>query len=155
MDHLTKLFSENFFCRIQRWCHANGVRFIGHIVEDNRAHMNESVEETFEDLVDFPASGVAERWTPMDGKIEELPLYDRTEERVRAPIRLAPYESCFIVIEPDAAEGRSRLTTRDVPPEEWHLVGRLDDVSFRTESRGRELSALDWRAKAVRSSLPE
>lgn len=40
MDQLTKLFSENFFGRIQSWCHRNGVRFIGHVVEDNHAHMH-------------------------------------------------------------------------------------------------------------------
>ncbi|MFD0712377.1 glycosyl hydrolase [Paenibacillus sp. GCM10027626] len=40
MDVMTALFSEHFFGRIQRWCHENRVQFIGHIVEDNHAHMH-------------------------------------------------------------------------------------------------------------------
>ena len=40
MDQMTRLFSANFFGRIQAWCHANKVKFIGHVVEDNRAHMH-------------------------------------------------------------------------------------------------------------------
>ncbi|MEX1030232.1 MAG: glycosyl hydrolase [Paenibacillaceae bacterium] len=40
MDVMTELFSTNFFGRIQAWCHANGLRFIGHVVEDNQAHMH-------------------------------------------------------------------------------------------------------------------
>lgn len=40
MDVMTELFSTNFFGRIQAWCHANGLQFIGHVVEDNQAHMH-------------------------------------------------------------------------------------------------------------------
>ncbi|WP_283153779.1 glycosyl hydrolase [Guptibacillus hwajinpoensis] len=40
MDTITQLFSQNFFARIQSWCHTEGVSFIGHVVEDNQAHMH-------------------------------------------------------------------------------------------------------------------
>jgi hypothetical protein len=40
MDRMTQLFSQNFFKRIQTWCHDNGVQFIGHVIEDNEAHMH-------------------------------------------------------------------------------------------------------------------
>ncbi len=38
MDVMTNLFAEHFFGRCQKWCHDNGVQFIGHIIEDNQAH---------------------------------------------------------------------------------------------------------------------
>ncbi|WP_281885576.1 glycosyl hydrolase [Paenibacillus sp. YYML68] len=40
MDVITRLFSQHFFAKIQAWCHAEGVSFIGHVVEDNQAHMH-------------------------------------------------------------------------------------------------------------------
>ncbi len=38
MDVLTRLLQTHFFGQIQSWCHDHGVRFIGHLVEDNGAH---------------------------------------------------------------------------------------------------------------------
>lgn len=38
MDVLTHLLQTHFFGQIQSWCHGHGVRFIGHLVEDNGAH---------------------------------------------------------------------------------------------------------------------
>lgn len=37
MDAYSRAFAENFFKPQQEWCHAHGVRFIGHLVEDNHA----------------------------------------------------------------------------------------------------------------------
>ncbi|MBI2914471.1 MAG: hypothetical protein HYY08_00945 [Firmicutes bacterium] len=35
MDTITKRFADTFFRRIGDWCRAHGVRWIGHVVEDN------------------------------------------------------------------------------------------------------------------------
>lgn len=34
MDAVTKLIREHFSCQIGNWCHAHGVEYIGHLVED-------------------------------------------------------------------------------------------------------------------------
>ena len=36
MDFITKEYKENFCNRIADWCHEHGVRYIGHVIEDNR-----------------------------------------------------------------------------------------------------------------------
>ena len=38
MDAVTKLVRESFSRQIGDWCRAHGVRYIGHIIEDNNAH---------------------------------------------------------------------------------------------------------------------
>ncbi|MFH1006287.1 MAG: glycosyl hydrolase [Candidatus Latescibacterota bacterium] len=38
MDAITTRFADTFFRRIGNWCRDHGVRWIGHIVEDNGAH---------------------------------------------------------------------------------------------------------------------
>ena len=36
MDFITKEYRNNFCNRIADWCHAHGVKYIGHVIEDNR-----------------------------------------------------------------------------------------------------------------------
>lgn len=38
MDLVSSLYSEHFSERIGAWCHAHGVSYIGHTIEDNNAH---------------------------------------------------------------------------------------------------------------------
>ncbi|MEY8353513.1 hypothetical protein AALB39_09180 [Lachnospiraceae bacterium 54-53] len=38
MDLVSDLYSRHFSRRIGNWCHARGVRYIGHTIEDNNAH---------------------------------------------------------------------------------------------------------------------
>lgn len=38
MDAVSYLYSKNFSCQLGDWCRAHGVRYIGHIVEDNCGH---------------------------------------------------------------------------------------------------------------------
>ncbi len=116
---------------------------------------NESVEETFEDIVAFPADGVAERWTPMDGKIEKLPLYDRAGDRIRAPIRLEPYESCFIIVDPDGDGHGGSAAELGLSTDEWHRAQRTEDGNLHLKIRIGERRVEEWRATAVRSSLLE
>lgn len=40
VDACSRAFAENFFKPQQEWCHAHGVRLIGHLVEDNHADHN-------------------------------------------------------------------------------------------------------------------
>ncbi|UVI27411.1 glycosyl hydrolase [Paenibacillus spongiae] len=116
---------------------------------------NESVDEMFEDLVGFPVSGVPERWTPMDGKIEKLPLYDRTEARVRVPVRLGPYEAYFIVFKPGDEEGGFHLTTKDVLPSEWHEVVRGEDENIYIVKPHAARSVDNWSVTAIGSPLQQ
>ncbi|MDI4643549.1 glycosyl hydrolase [Cohnella hashimotonis] len=116
---------------------------------------NESVEETFEELVEFPADGWPERWSPMDGSIAALPLFDRPGGRVRAPVRLAPYEACFIVIRPDEEGQPGHLTTSDVPPDSWHRTEREADGSISVVQPVKLLSVDGWRVADIRSPVPD
>jgi len=38
MDRLTALYSEHFNQRLANWCHAHGVEYIGHVIEDLNQH---------------------------------------------------------------------------------------------------------------------
>lgn len=38
MEMVTNLYRENFTKRIGKWCTAHGVKYIGHLIEDNNAH---------------------------------------------------------------------------------------------------------------------
>ena len=39
MDLLTSSFYENYSAPLAQWCHDHGIRFIGHFLEDNHAHV--------------------------------------------------------------------------------------------------------------------
>lgn len=38
MDTVTKLAQKDFFWQMRDWCHAHGVEYIGHLLEDNSTH---------------------------------------------------------------------------------------------------------------------
>lgn len=38
MNYVTNLYKENFTKRIGKWCENHGVKYIGHVIEDNNAH---------------------------------------------------------------------------------------------------------------------
>ena len=38
MDLISQAYYENYTAPLTRWCHEHGIRFIGHILEDNHAH---------------------------------------------------------------------------------------------------------------------
>lgn len=40
MNAVTKLYARNFTGQLSTWCHAHGVRYMGHIVEDMGAHVH-------------------------------------------------------------------------------------------------------------------
>lgn len=39
MDIITKEYKKNFTEKISEWCHKHGVGYIGHVIEDNNAHV--------------------------------------------------------------------------------------------------------------------
>lgn len=39
MDTITKEYKKNFTEQISKWCHEHGVSYIGHVIEDNNAHI--------------------------------------------------------------------------------------------------------------------
>ncbi|MBB6734228.1 glycosyl hydrolase [Cohnella zeiphila] len=80
MDRMTKLFSDHFFGRIQSWCHRNGVAFIGHVVEDNHAHMHHGfgVGHFFRSTKRFDMGG-----------------YDFVLRQLDSEQKRAPYEECY------------------------------------------------------------
>ena len=43
MDAITRLYSECFTKQLSDWCHAHGVEYIGHIIEDENCHMRSGV----------------------------------------------------------------------------------------------------------------
>jgi len=57
MDSITELYSECFNKQIADWCHAHGVEYIGHIIEDMNCHMRGGVGHYFRAL----------RWQDMSG----------------------------------------------------------------------------------------
>lgn len=38
MDIISREYSRNFCAQLANWCHAHGVSYIGHVIEDNNAH---------------------------------------------------------------------------------------------------------------------
>jgi len=114
---------------------------------------NESMSEVFEDLVGFPVGGVPERWSPMTGATEKLPLFDRSEGRVDVPVRLEPYEAYFYVFQPETVEDAGALTTRDVLPEDWHRVGRAGDGSIYRRIPISTRTIEHWRAVQIDTPL--
>lgn len=60
MDKLTLLYKENFCDKIGRWCSDHGVKYIGHIIEDNDAHYktNASAGHYFRALEGQHMSGI-------------------------------------------------------------------------------------------------
>ena len=38
MDAVTRLYGQNFCCKIGDWCRAHGVEYMGHVIEENNAH---------------------------------------------------------------------------------------------------------------------
>lgn len=38
MDTVSRLYSENFSMVLGEWCHAHGVAYVGHVIEDDNAH---------------------------------------------------------------------------------------------------------------------
>lgn len=57
MDAVTSLYSECFNKQIADWCHAHGVQYVGHIIEDMNCHMKNGVGHYFRAL----------RWQDMSG----------------------------------------------------------------------------------------
>lgn len=57
MDTVTQLYSECFNKQLADWCHAHGVQYIGHIIEDMNCHMRSGVGHYFRAL----------RWQDMSG----------------------------------------------------------------------------------------
>ena len=40
MDSVSTLYGKNFAGRLGDWCRAHGVSYIGHVIEDNNAHVD-------------------------------------------------------------------------------------------------------------------
>ncbi|MBQ9116774.1 MAG: glycosyl transferase family 2 [Clostridia bacterium] len=57
MDSITQLYSLCFNKQIADWCHAHGVQYIGHIIEDMNCHLRSGVGHYFRAL----------RWQDMSG----------------------------------------------------------------------------------------
>ena len=58
MDAITKLYSECFNRQLSEWCHAHGVMYIGHIIEDMNCGMRRGVGHYFRALKWQDMSGI-------------------------------------------------------------------------------------------------
>ncbi|MBQ9783018.1 MAG: glycosyl transferase family 2 [Clostridia bacterium] len=58
MDAVTRLYSACFNKQIADWCHAHGVQYIGHIIEDMNCHMGSGVGHYFRALQWQDMSGI-------------------------------------------------------------------------------------------------
>ena len=58
MDTVTELYSECFNKQLSDWCHAHGVMYIGHIIEDMNCHMRSGVGHYFRALRHQDMSGM-------------------------------------------------------------------------------------------------
>lgn len=73
MNVITKLYARNFTSQLSEWCHAHGVRYMGHIVEDMGAHMRigSSAGHYFRSMSGADLSGidvVLHQIKPFEGK---------------------------------------------------------------------------------------
>lgn len=60
MDIISKEYSKNFCKQLGEWCHAHGVEYIGHVIEDNNAHAKtgSGTAHYFRALKDQDMSGI-------------------------------------------------------------------------------------------------
>ena len=58
MDTLTQLYSECFNKQVADWCHAHGVQYIGHVIEDMNCHMRHGIGHYFRSLCHQDMSGI-------------------------------------------------------------------------------------------------
>lgn len=58
MDAITHLYSECFTKQLADWCHAHGVQYIGHIIEDMNCHLRYGVGHFFRALQWQDMSGI-------------------------------------------------------------------------------------------------
>jgi len=58
MDAVTRLYSECFNRQVADWCHAHGVEYIGHVIEDMNCHMRHGVGHYFRSLCHQDMSGI-------------------------------------------------------------------------------------------------
>jgi hypothetical protein len=58
MDTVTELYKECFTAQLADWCHAHGVEYIGHIIEDMNCHMRSGVGHYFRALAPQDMSGM-------------------------------------------------------------------------------------------------
>lgn len=78
-----------------------------------------------------------ELWNAVDGSIRTLPAYEQLEESTVVPIKLAPYESTFVVFRNKAASNPSGDISNNYPQEV--IVEELQgpwEVRFDPERRG-------------------
>jgi len=95
---------------------------------------------------EFRVSGVQpELWEATTGGIRNLPAYKQTEKTTTVPLRLAPYESAFIVFRKQAGKAKEQGIIANYP--EPKLVDKLEGpwrVQFDKAQRGpEELVVLD------------
>jgi hypothetical protein len=113
---------------------------------------NESVHEAFEGVITFPVDGTPERWTPMDGRMETMPIYDIGESGVQAPVRLEPYEAVFIVIDRSNASSAA-CSMSEIDKADWYQVARTDEGEVIVTSPGAVLQIDEWNVIAIESPL--
>lgn len=109
MDVMTRLFSANFFGRLQAWCHRHGVAFIGHVVEDNHAHMHHGygVGHFFRTTKHFDMGGYDFVLRQLDSDQKRTP-YEEQYPQWRH-YRDAPYPAFFHFTLPKLAQSAAHL----------------------------------------------
>ncbi|WP_217592817.1 glycosyl hydrolase [Cohnella sp. GbtcB17] len=109
MDVMTRLFSANFFGRLQAWCHRHGVAFIGHVVEDNHAHMHHGygVGHFFRTTKHFDMGGYDFVLRQLDSEQKRTP-YEEQYPQWRH-YRDAPYPTFFHFTLPKLAQSAAHL----------------------------------------------
>ncbi|MFD2330873.1 glycosyl hydrolase [Cohnella sp. GCM10020058] len=109
MDVMTRLFSANFFGRLQAWCHRHGVSFIGHVVEDNHAHMHHGygVGHFFRSTRHFDMGGYDFVLRQLDSEQKRTP-YEESYPQWHH-YRDAPYPAFFHFTLPKLAQSAAHL----------------------------------------------
>lgn len=109
MDVMTRLFSANFFGRIQAWCHRHGVGFIGHVVEDNHAHMHHGygVGHFFRTTKHFDMGGYDFVLRQLDSEQKRTPYEEQYPQFVH--YRKPPYPAFFHYTLPKLAQSAAHL----------------------------------------------
>ncbi|MFD0713568.1 glycosyl hydrolase [Paenibacillus sp. GCM10027626] len=76
---------------------------------------NEHLEDTFDGWVTLRCDGAPELWQPLDGSIRPAAMYRSEEGAVHVKLRLAPYQSLFIVVHEERAGAGAYIEAATFP----------------------------------------
>lgn len=78
----------------------------------------------------------SEWWDATTGKIRRLPAFEFTEDGTQVPLRLAPFESAFIVFRQKGKASAAGIEANCPRPETWMTLDKDWNVTFKDSIRG-------------------